>query len=385
LRGDEVEEIKTKICFECGIEKSVNEFRKNKTSKIGVCRECKECARKHDKIYREKNKEQIRKINLKYIASHRKERKKYAQEYSKRCEEKNKIKNFNIPQTKVCSKCKIEKSINEFDKQFSKKDGLRAHCKKCRHEIYLENIEQKKIYDKEYRIKNYDKMKIKCKKYREEHKEEIKNKRGKQYYNNWEENKEKNKIAARKTHLKRKQYYKKYREKNKNQLFQQSKKYRAEQGETLKQKKRLYYQNNKKEIINKSVNYRRERRKKDPLYIVYGRIHAAFSSTLKLQMVQKTQRLFKYTSIPMEQYLKHLKSDPLWNDYAIHRASYNIDHIIPCALYNFSNLQDIKKCWNPKNLRLLSKIENIKKSNKFDINLIKQYKIEHLLPEGFIC
>lgn len=33
--------------------------------------------------------------------------------------------------TKVCSRCKIEKDVSEFYPQAGGKDGLRASCKKC--------------------------------------------------------------------------------------------------------------------------------------------------------------------------------------------------------------------------------------------------------------
>jgi hypothetical protein len=63
----------------------------------------------------------------------------------------------------------------------------------------------------------------------------------------------------------------------------------------------------------------------------------------------------------------------------------HIDHIIPVKLYDFENIEEIKKCWNPKNLRLIPGIENIKKSDNLDFVLIKKYNIEHLLPKGIIC
>ena len=32
---------------------------------------------------------------------------------------------------KICSKCKIEKDVCEFNKRKDSKDGLRGYCKKC--------------------------------------------------------------------------------------------------------------------------------------------------------------------------------------------------------------------------------------------------------------
>lgn len=42
--------------------------------------------------------------------------------------------------------------------------------------------------------------------------------------------------------------------------------------------------------------------------------------------------------------------------------------------------EEFKQCWNIRNLRLLEKNENLKKGGKLDLNLIKEYNIEDLLP-----
>lgn len=44
--------------------------------------------------------------------------------------------------TKVCSRCRRELPVNEFNKDKSKKDGLDAYCRKCKTE------RDKEYYDK---------------------------------------------------------------------------------------------------------------------------------------------------------------------------------------------------------------------------------------------
>lgn len=46
--------------------------------------------------------------------------------------------------TKICTKCKIEKELNEFNKRRSRPNGLGvvSHCKKCEQNYYLENKEK---------------------------------------------------------------------------------------------------------------------------------------------------------------------------------------------------------------------------------------------------
>lgn len=52
--------------------------------------------------------------------------------------------------TKICSKCKTEKSVGDFNKHEGHKDGLRSECKKCFNE-----------WKKKYRIKNNEKIRQK--------------------------------------------------------------------------------------------------------------------------------------------------------------------------------------------------------------------------------
>jgi hypothetical protein len=43
---------------------------------------------------------------------------------------------------------------------------------------------------------------------------------------------------------------------------------------------------------------------------------------------------------------------------------YHIDHKIPCASFDLSNPEEVKKAFDKNNLQWLPALENIKKSNK---------------------
>ena len=77
----------------------------------------------------------------------------------------------------------------------------------------------------------------------------------------------------------------------------------------------------------------------------------------------------------MKEHLNSTKK-PDWGD------DLHIDHIIPCSLFDHTNEEEIKKCWNWRNLRYLPAKENISKQNALDMDLVKSYGIEDLLPEG---
>ena len=63
--------------------------------------------------------------------------------------------------TKVCSKCKVDKNLSDYYKNKSKKDGLCELCKSClsaiQKEYYQNNREAVIQRTKKYAAKNRDK------------------------------------------------------------------------------------------------------------------------------------------------------------------------------------------------------------------------------------
>jgi len=146
--------------------------------------------------------------------------------------------------------------------------------------------------------------------------------------------------------------------------------------------RRKSYLRNKKQADKYSLEYQNLKTKNDPGYRINKLIRSAFVTRLKNKKVRKNQKLLKYTNVPIKEYIIHLEKDPLWEDYK-NGVAMHIDHIIPCAAYDFIIPEDIARCWNPLNLRLLPAKENMKKSDKIDMDLIIKHQIEHLLPTNF--
>jgi hypothetical protein len=55
---------------------------------------------------------------------------------------------------------------------------------------------------------------------------------------------------------------------------------------------------------------------------------------------------------------------------------WDIDHVTPCSNFNLENEEEIKKCFNWKNIRPCEKIENYKKNNKIVESLINDHKVK---------
>lgn len=47
-------------------------------------------------------------------------------------------------ETKVCTKCGVEKPLDQFAKNSSKPDGLSPQCKECKHKYYEEYYKKHK-------------------------------------------------------------------------------------------------------------------------------------------------------------------------------------------------------------------------------------------------
>lgn len=239
---------------------------------------------------------------------------------------------------KKCSVCKNIKNINMFYKDSARTDGLSYVCKSC-----------SKIAVKKHELKNklnhvIPTTKI-CKKC---------NKRKKNSFFS--------KNSNRKDGL--------------HSICKKcSKQYRIINNKQLKE-----YRSKRKSI--RAFNTK-SRRKNDQYFNLSERIKSSFNYSFNIKNIKKQKSFLKYTGFRISEYISYLQHDPLFHKYKNNKNLYHIDHIIPISIYDFSNNNDIKKCWNPENLRIIDSKKNMKKHSKINIKLIEKYKIKHLLPDNF--
>lgn len=259
---------------------------------------------------------------------------------------------MNKPIIKICTKCIEEKRLDEFGNATKGKDGKKSVCKNCE-KIYREdNKKQIKKQRKDYRTNNKDKMKQRAKKSYIKNKKYIKNKSNEYYKNNTEKSKTCVKI-----------YYKKNRDK-------------------INAKRKIYskiYRDKNKDIINEKI---KKRRKTDPIFKLNEQICHAFRQNIKRKLKIKKFKNSEFDFFNIQECINHLIHSPKWEKYCS-GIEYQIDHLIPTSIYNFENPEDIKRCWNPRNLQFLTLAENREKSNTINLDLIKQHKIKHLLPRDY--
>jgi len=296
---------------------------------------------------------------------------------------------------KICSQCGIEKNESEFIKNNKKSDGLRCECKICSLKYYKKykenNVEKLKTSQKKYREKNKEKVKKWHKEWeeknREKRKEQMKKWHNKNYENTKEEKKEKCKEWRENNIEKVKNYRKEYNEKNNKYRLDYARNYAKENREKRKEQMILYRIENKQQILKTSKQWREKNKEKiknrlktDNEYKIKITMHRSFKNSIR----KKTKSFFKYTNLAYADYIDYFKNNfPVEFSEITEKGKYHIDHIIPCAIYDFKNPDEIKLCWQPENLRIIPAKENLKKSSKLDFDLIKKYKIEHLLPKQY--
>lgn len=234
---------------------------------------------------------------------------------------------------KVCSKCGIEKDESEFQKAKNGKNGLRSICKECDKQYRELRKENQAQYRKNYHLNNKDRENTKNKEYSLRNIDKLK------------------------------QYRKNYYLDNKDKYIKN-------------------YKNNKEKKLLKQKILQDNRRKNDPKFKLKCNIAGCFIMALKRNSAIKRKPFFEYTGIAYADYITYFENNfPAEFAEITVKGKYHIDHIIPCAVYDFNNAEHIKLCWQPENLRIIPAKENLEKNDKLDFALIEKYNIAHLLPK----
>jgi hypothetical protein len=144
-----------------------------------------------------------------------------------------------------------------------------------------------------------------------------------------------------------------------------------------------YYQKNKEKLIEKSSNWNKNN--KDKVYEskkkyrevhkdeINFRIKENLSCRLRSLINKNGNTLVDFIDCSIEFLKKWFEfnfDDKMnWNNYG---SYWHIDHVTPCAAFNFENKEDILICWNWSNLVPLEKKENASKCSK----IIDSYILE---------
>lgn len=207
--------------------------------------------------------------------------------------------------TKICSKCHVEKSVTDFYKRKTSKDGFRSSCKECENNVKQNIIKETKVCSKchvEKNIENFYRSKQSQNGFRPECKECSSIKR-KQYYKN-------NKETIKQLHKNYNQKYEREIKKYKQSYYQNNK-------EQIKKKHANYYQKHKNKIKEQVKEYRinhrqqinqnnKERKRKNCLFKFKSNIRNLISVSLQKRGYSKSSHTYEILGISYEDCLNYL-------------------------------------------------------------------------------
>lgn len=211
---------------------------------------------------------------------------------------------------KRCSKCKQEKDTTLFHKLSKSKDGLYYTCKSCR-SSFQSNSKQYKLYQKKYHTENKD------------------------------------------------------------FISKQTKVFRDNNKSLLKKRKQIYYKNNKDILIKKNTKRYLDRWKNDHDFRLLVNLRKRMKKAMDgISYSLHTKELI---GCSLKELKNHLQQTAINNNYqefdinTYDRNKYHIDHVIPCSVFNLKCSYHQKLCFNYQNLQILTKEENLTKSDRINI------------------
>jgi len=272
---------------------------------------------------------------------------------------------------KKCSKCGKEKpaTLEYFNRH---KNGLQSWCKECKKADHLAHREErnKKALERYYRLHPKEEIpeglkKCSCCKQLKPATNEYYslNKRTKdgfahrckecrrqaEYWTDPESVREK-----------RKQYY----QENKGKVLQLTKQYKIENLDWYHKYNKRYYKQNEARIKETSKKNHYKRIKEDIGYRLLQRCRKRLYEAIKGNV--KSKRTVELIGCSVEKLMEYLESQftdgMSWNNY----GKWHVDHIKPCAMFDFSKLEQQQECFHYTNLRPLWAEDNIRKSAKYE-------------------
>jgi hypothetical protein len=276
---------------------------------------------------------------------------------------------MNDTQTKVCTKCKVEKDAASFGKSKGGKFGIKSVCKICAcvdRTIYREKNKDKiAASSAAYYAENKDRIAASRTIYLTENKDKIVASR-KIYYT---ENRDKFAIYRTENKEKIAAYQAIYYTGNKDKIAAFNAIYRVENKDKLtiyraenKDKLAIYWVENKDKIAASQAIYRKNRLKTDDLFAVKRRIRCLVANSLKNKGYTKKSSVNEILGCSYEEFKTHIESQFLNGMSWENRNEWHIDHFIPLA--SAKTESEILKLNHYTNLRPMWAIDNIRKGAK---------------------
>ena len=179
-----------------------------------------------------------------------------------------------------------------------------------------------------------------------------------------------------------KQYNNNYYKKNKEKILDQVNYYYKNNKSKKIEYQKQYAIEHKDGIKQYKKEYEKNRYGTDIFYALHNRISCSINKAIKRNgNVKNNISCLKYLPYTIDELKRHLESQfepwmswsnwgrynlKTWNDNDSSTWNWNIDHIIPHSVFNYTSMEDeeFKKCWELNNLRPYNAKQNIIDNNK---------------------
>ena len=266
-------------------------------------------------------------------------------------------------ETKVCKKCGIEKSINNF--RTNKKGYVFTVCTECEYKDNMERYYKRKMSDPKYaELKEIEQEneKIKkdglkkciiCKKIKSI--DDFYFRKDTNTYRNWCIDCEKDRT---------KQFY----ESNKDEILDKQHQHYRDNRDVLLERKKEYAKTHKEELRKYHTKYTYDRRKNDDVFHFKSQIRHQINQSFRRRGIQKRGKTEEIVGCDFETFNEYLLQTykknygKEWDGI----EEVHVDHIIP--LSTAKTEEDILKLCHYTNLQLLKAKDNLDKKDKLDWN-----------------
>lgn len=281
--------------------------------------------------------------------------------------------------SKKCNKCGFEGDIDQFCKGHSL-------CKKCKSnegkQYRLNNLLKIRENKRQYRLDNAERIKeqkrlsyIKnkeyvlehSKQYRLNHREEKKVKDQQYQLDHKDQIKLQRKIFRIQNQDKFKTVNSQYYSQNKEKIKIKARQYAVKHKDEIRHHKRIYKLKHKEHLNAMEVLRRKNNLGVKILHNLRTRTHKVLRGINKSQ---STLSLLGCTVLEFKTYIENqFVNDMTWENYGHGAGKWNLDHIIPCSIFDLTDPSEQKQCFHFSNHRPLwergvgGNLEKYKKTN----------------------
>jgi hypothetical protein len=163
---------------------------------------------------------------------------------------------------------------------------------------------------------------------------------------------------------KRVQQSREYYRNNKQQCLKLNKEYRKNNSEWYRDYNKQYYLENTDKIKSSAKKSLQKRMNEDEGFLILQRCRKRAYDALKGYVKSaRTRQLLGCSADTLREHIEQqFENGMTWGNY----GKWHVDHIMPCALFDFTKKEDQQKCFHCTNLQPLWASENLSKSDKVD-------------------